>query len=373
MGDYYEHDFDAFILAVADRLKLTQAQPSAAGPPQEPCLPDATAAAEPRLTPNATQMVDVPGVPPRCAARLFTYDFVANAATASDAKPALKVSYLLWSSVTNPIKQNIEQGVPSSLFANAAKGFIASHLGDVVLYGGWYRETVLRPTIEAGLCRFVGGTPSVDGKTCESGDFSDPTVIITHSLGGYMLMDALDDELRRNTGKAAAFDEVAAKVINSTHQYFMMANQLSLIDLTLLCEHDYTDKKSNGRDFYGETCLKGKKGGKSMLDDRFAGHVHDRRNRKGGGNPMQIVAFNDPNDILTYRVYRSSLEIPEKFRGDVSLSNVYLSNNEFTIPHVFSDPVAAHNGYFENNAVLQLLVCGMKRGMAAPCPVDRPR
>ncbi len=39
-------------------------------------------------------------------------------------------------------------------------------------------------------------------KTCQPGLYNDPTVIITHSLGGYMLMDAIDDELRNENCSA---------------------------------------------------------------------------------------------------------------------------------------------------------------------------
>ncbi len=54
------------------------------------------------------------------------------------------------------------------------------------------------------------------------------------------------------------------------------------------------------------------------------------------------------------------------------LTNVYLPNNEFAIPGLFSDPVNAHTGYFTNNSGLDLLVWGMNNGTGVPLPGLRP-
>ena len=51
------------------------------------------------------------------------------------------------------------------------------------------------------------------------------------------------------------------------------------------------------------------------------------------------------------------------------MTNVYMSNNEFSIPGVISDPVNAHTGYFVNPTVIDMLICGMDTFAARPCPV----
>ena len=76
----------------------------------------------------------------------------------------------------------------------------------------------------------------------------------------------------------------------------------------------------------------------------------------------QIVAFSDPNDILSWLVKPNNLALPEEQWKKIKLSNVYMPNNEFSIPGVFSNPVTAHTGYFNNMTVLELLVCGMSNG-----------
>jgi hypothetical protein len=45
-----------------------------------------------------------------------------------------------------------------------------------------------------------------------------------------------------------------------------------------------------------------------------------------------------------------------------------MANDEFRVPFLFSWPPTAHTGYFENEVVLDLLVCGMENGaVSKPC------
>ncbi len=46
----------------------------------------------------------------------------------------------------------------------------------------------------------------------------------------------------------------------------------------------------------------------------------------------------------------------------MKLTNVYLSNGEFSVPLLFSDPTIAHTGYFDNPTVMNLLLCGASNG-----------
>jgi hypothetical protein len=77
------------------------------------------------------------------------------------------------------------------------------------------------------------------------------------------------------------------------------------------------------------------------------------------------VAFSDPNDILSWRLKPCNLELPHSEWGSVEETNVYLSNDEFSIPLLFSTPTDAHGGYFVNPTVMGMLVCGVKNGAPA--------
>jgi hypothetical protein len=50
-----------------------------------------------------------------------------------------------------------------------------------------------------------------------------------------------------------------------------------------------------------------------------------------------------------------------------------MSNGEFSIPLLFSDPVTAHTGYFLNPTVMDMLVCGMNKGAVQACIADAGR
>jgi hypothetical protein len=63
-----------------------------------------------------------------------------------------------------------------------------------------------------------------------------------------------------------------------------------------------------------------------------------------------------------------NLKLPKPVWGEVAVTNVYMSNNEFSIPGVISDPVNAHTGYFVDPTVLDMLICGMENGAPRPCP-----
>jgi hypothetical protein len=217
----------------------------------------------------------------------------------------------------------------------------------------------MRPSVQAGLCLMIDGQPSREGQTCRSGDYDEKTVIITHSLGGYMLMDAIDDELRRE--KAGAAKSAAHKILENTQFIYMMANQLALLDLSTL-RHDPNAPRVRASETAGE-----------KITNDFAKCWAEARamaaRREGRSAPVsQVVAFSDPNDILSWRLQPRNLQFPHADWGKVTVTNVFMSNNEFSIPGAISDPVNAHTGYFVNPTVIDMLICGVENGAPRPCP-----
>ena len=108
------------------------------------------------------------------------------------------------------------------------------------------------------------------------------------------------------------------------------------------------------------------------LQFRLRAHLDLNGSAETTDQTRQIVAFSDPNDILSWLVDTQNLGQPlsEASRANTSklfLTNVYMSNKEFSVPSLFSDPVKAHTEYFENQTVLELLVCGMNKGAVGSC------
>jgi hypothetical protein len=369
MGTEAPNQFDGFILGLANRLRLVQIPPNAAAPvePQPPECPPQSPPSPSGLIDPVPTFIDIDGLPSYAQARLYTYDF--SSSSGDSTPPILEVSFLYWAPLTEGVKcaALAEQGAPQrQWFAELARGFVDDKLGDVVLYAGKYRDQIMRPSVQAALCDLIHGTPSRDGKTCENGDPTERTVLISHSLGGYMLMDAIDEELHRGQKNGAPNRGSAAyKIVQNTQLIYMMANQLALLDLTTLDQypnHFGPNARQSGYAI-GASREMAQRFERDWVQirPRFAPlHLSER----GGTTEInrQIVAFSDPNDILSWLVKPNNLELPAEEWSKVKLTNVFMSNNEFSIPGVFSDPVTAHTGYFDNRTVLEFLVCGMANG-----------
>jgi hypothetical protein len=360
IGTPAPYQFEGFIQSLAQRFSLVQVPPKFQDSEPQGCY--YVTPASPALIHPRPKLITIDGAPEEASARLFTYSF----GPAANGPPTLKVSYLLWAPLTEDIKcalaKDDDKAPPKQWFAGVARDFIDNKLADVVLYGGTYRDNIMRPSVQAALCYVTGGKPSKDGKTCQPGPYDEPTVIITHSMGAYMLMDAINYELRKENCDAALGTTAAAKILANTDYIYMMANQIALLDLSRL--RAYPPRLGGERP-------------PSEVAQRFAKcwtAVKPKSPPVIQANGLeepptkQIVAFSDPNDILSWRLRPKDLEVPRPERGSVKLTNVYLSNGEFSIPSVFSDPTTAHTGYFDNPTVMQLLLCGASNGAVDACP-----
>jgi hypothetical protein len=171
-----------------------------------------------------------------------------------------------------------------------------------------------------------------------------------------MLMDAIQDELhdcQPNTGVGAA-----EEILEETPVIYMMANQLALLNLSTLRRDPQAPKTATPA---VEAVTK--QFAKCWLTARARGE----RGRPSETAASQVVAFSHRNDILSWRLEPKNLKLPRSDWGEVAVTNVYMSNGEFSIPGLFSDPTNAHTGYFVNPTVMDMLICGMNDGAARPC------
>lgn len=355
MGTPTPNGFDPFIASLAGRFGLVQIPPPEIEPQWQRCHGDAPA--QPTLLQPKPEAIQNKAVFQDDRALLYTYNF----APTPNARPTLTVSYLLWAPLTAGVKCGLEAEDKSApqkqAFAAFAKDFIDDKLADALLYAGTYRKEVIRPSVQGALCKVTAGTWHADSRTCAPGDYHDPTVIITHSLGGYMLMDSIQAELRADNCHGPA-----EKILANTPVIYMMANQLALLDLSTLRRDPQAPKT--------------KTTATEAVTKQFAKCWFLARARTSEARPSeaaltsQVVAFSDPNDILSWRLEPKNLKLPKPEWGEVAVTNVFMSNREFSVPGLFSDPTNAHTGYFVNPTVMDMLICGMNNGVAAPCPVS---
>lgn len=171
---------------------------------------------------------------------------------------------------------------------------------------------------------------------------------LTYSLGSFVLLDALD-EFRLWPGDLGPFEltcRLMPPLLDDTPVY-MFSNQVSL----LLSAHPHFGCDPDGScDLYGEF------GGRQILltDPRDRGQISDLRNACRETTQLQIVAFNDPNDIMGYRVpdYLTDSPMIEH------VVNVQVRNPSFWIPGLLANPVGAHSNHGDNPAILDFILHG---------------
>jgi hypothetical protein len=273
--------------------------------------------------------------------------------------------FLLWSPLTMEPKRSVTEPsitpdteefpdpepilVHRGLLADLIKSFEQDALTDVLLYSGRYRS-VIRPAIERGLCRFVDGTPDAhDARTCHDIPTSDiPTAVITHSLGGYIFMDALKDGYEKG-GRSER--NAATKVGRSLNQIFMLANQIKMLNLTTRV------KESGGSSFTRE----------------FLEMWGGVRERHGGTaeveSKKQLLAISDPNDILSWELDTNDFDA-RWFK----FANVYLGTtgevlgfHRTPLIGLAASPIAAHLNYLKDPDVMDIIACGIRGSQIVRC------
>lgn len=141
-------------------------------------------------------------------------------------------------------------------------------------------------------------------------------VIVTHSLGSYLIFSALDyDPAEANTPNARAF----LQVLRQTSLVYFFANQVPLLELANL------DESPNHDEFVSHLVTWGR--------------LHcDYEKTQHPGHPCvlpKIVALNDPSDLLTWRV-------PPLEGIEVRNYNVKNAIHWFWL---VEDPTKAHENY----------------------------
>jgi hypothetical protein len=293
-------------------------------------------------------------------AKFYTYYFH-NA----DNTRTMQVSFLLWVPLTYNLKMTptmSEQGHPSQAFLTGfAKGFIQTHLGDVVLYGGAYRVP-MRAAVEQAMCYFINGEPDITGHHCAHADANARTVIITHSLGGYMLMDAIADLQAAHPNEHVAgitapmSDNAAAMMLYRTGLLFMLANQVALLDLTM--EATYPPPSAR----QGQSATDGRELEPHGALGPFMHYWKAFRRPADEAMPRQIVGVSDPNDLLSYLLSPGEIDIPD----DTVVANVYLGV-AWNVANLAAWPVSAHVNYLTDPTVMNIMVCGMTGNTVVPC------
>jgi hypothetical protein len=216
-------------------------------------------------------------------------------------------------------------------------------LADAILYSGVKAE-LMRGAMMRAVCHAAGGEMTVNGCEHRTNPALDrtPLALIAESLGSKMLTDALFRLRGTDEGK-----ETVRRLFGQTRMIYLLANQIPMLDLALPA-----DPSPNAR---------------SLQDDSLRGFVEAIRPEPPKGarlalDNLFVVAFSDPNDILSYRLRKDYFG----GREDVRVVNV-ISSNAGTLFGLIEHPWDAHTGYIDNPRATKALICGNQEPAAA-CP-----
>jgi hypothetical protein len=274
---------------------------------------------------------------------------------------AIDVMFLTWSPLTAPYKAALAYDhsprhggdfpyARAALNRELKRGLINDCMTDVVVYGGT-NGVRIRRAAQAAVCHAMGGR--TDGKSCDVPPGGSPAALafVTESLGSKLLFDAILAVWAgaERSGDKAAVDRLANSLA-STRMMYMVANQLPLLDVsgtatsdTIWAPPERPTRRSNTRDVFD-------------LFSRARGQVLPTT------GPMTVVAFSDPNDLLSYRIVPGHLsEDLKEFR----VVNVIVSNDTTYFDYV-ERPDTAHCGYSWNPHVFGMMAKGYHPGQALP-------
>lgn len=257
---------------------------------------------------------------------------------------------VLWSPLTEEIKKDV-LGYDSAAIYEGERAFFSKtlkkdvmndSLSDPLLYLSPNYQNKLRVVMQQAIC-FVASRnddcattkPTLTGIPLKnSGLF-----VITESLGSTMLYDTLKRIYRSGDGLKAAGE----KLLRDSVVHYMFANQLPL-----LCLGRYNDDHGPG----GRHCID--EGGTTKI---LSYESQDK--------PFKIVAFSDPNDLLSYPLKKQQFKDFSENKS-VEVTNVLLHVEKWAFMGL-AYPHTAHTGHRESPDVLQIIACGIDNKKPKKC------
>jgi hypothetical protein len=226
------------------------------------------------------------------------------------------------------------------------KKFVNRQLGDPVIYLGAYGDSIRQVAAE-GLSKIA----AVDGTNEDN-----PYAIISDSLGSRIVFDTLNCVLDPSDRAACEAPRISARRIpggtmklqrfsDNTVQVFMNANQLPFLAMGSVTAPEKGETETDW--------LKRFPCNTPMLP------VKSQKKPQA----VQVVAFTDSNDALSYHLTRRFRAHCSDLAGAgqslVRFINVRISNAKWNYLFVLADPYKAHSdGFRENDAAIRLLVHG---------------
>lgn len=262
---------------------------------------------------------------------------------------------LTWSDITTPQKKILSYDYSGqythkrAAFNNNMKKFLDDTGPDPMIYLMDKDGLILNATKQA-TCWMLSQNWSElnpnDKKVCKVSSFNqikdlnkENIVYITHSLGSRILMDSVVDIVNEISKDDVRADKNARLIINELQNknitVFMMANQLPILQIGR--PKPAVSKQIN------DYC---KKNGKN----------YDYRVFK----KVNVVAFSDPNDLLSYDIPQSFVDeyIDSRMCPSVTNVNINIAEEISAFGVGLVNPLTAHTEYDNDGRVIEMISKG---------------
>ncbi len=241
---------------------------------------------------------------------------------------------IVWSPLTAPDKAKLCRDSSEATLSCRSPGYsrkrasingaVKSELmndcfSDAVIYLG-PKGIEIRRALRAAIAEIAG-------ERSKTRTFGRPLFLISESLGSKALADALLGEPEEGKDDD---DRDLLEDFGSLRQIFMAANQIPLLDLG----HPLEKSAPSIERFRDEVQAK--------RETAFSA-----RGMTAPREPIQLIAFDDPNDLLSY-------ELGQRSENTI---NVIVSNARTWFGSL-ELPTTAHRGYLDNDRVWELITCG---------------
>ena len=262
----------------------------------------------------------------------------------------VRFSALVWSPLTTPLKKQLAYDVTgettdcsvageckpkrAKLNGQFKDGLLDDCLADALIYQGVSRTAIRDKMVEA-ITQVVEQS---DAQARAGGTEPGALVLVAASLGSKMSFDALAEMLDRSPpGRQKTAGET---VVRRLGLIFMEANQLPILGLA--------DQEIEAAAARSLTTPSVPEDSLQRILRLKSGPQFKAISLTG----LTLVAFTDPNDLLSYRLQPSRYAVPGVAVADVLVSNAT------TYLGLLERPDTAHTGYEMNPAVTALISCG---------------
>jgi hypothetical protein len=265
---------------------------------------------------------------------------------------------LVWSPLTTPLKEQLgydSTGTPTdcsrpgeckptraSLNGKFKDTLMNDCLSDAMIYEGRSHDAIKKQMVSA----IKSVIDNAETHSRATGVSPGPLVLVTESLGSKLTFDALADMLEQSESNRLLTTEQRDRLAGRLALVFMGANQLPILGLA-----DQTIPGGPSPSAFGENRQR-PDSLQNLLNMKKP--TPDKREETPLLN-ITVIAFTDPNDLLSYRLMPSRYD-----RGNVKIADIIVSNAS-TYFGLFENPLDAHMGYRDNTDVAAIIACGHPR------------